>query len=262
MYWKTAHHINPSLKSIGNLVKREKSRQPLVIRPKPRNNEHDRKTAHRSLFALLVLPVEINMPPVETNRVYMRRLSAKHRNLVLRKTQKDVNREKAPREKRRELTAEQRAELRKRFKDRKATNDEKFADAYNKVMDEATKVAGEVGKSPQSCLRILMQLARIEMSSRKTSLWNAYVAICYDERKKGQLETRLGVWLTEKYLIVLYLLQAARNGQASTTKTSWPSLPQSGQHCLLKRRRRSRDLGLRRSKKIVRRDSLVPITAK
>ena len=129
------------------------------------------------------------MPPVETNRVYMRRLSAKHRNLVLRKTQKDLNIEKTPREPR-ELTPEQRAELRKRFKNRKTYNDTKFAEAYTKVIDAAQVVAGQVKKSPKVCLRILMQLARIEHSSRKTSLWNAYVALCYEERKKGKLTAR------------------------------------------------------------------------
>ena len=103
--------------------------------------------------------------PVETTRVYMRRLSAKHRNLILRKTQDDLNLPKAPRV-HRELTPEQRAELRKRFKNRRSENDEQFTAAYNKVMDAARDVAKAVGKSEKSCLRTLMQLARIIQSGR------------------------------------------------------------------------------------------------
>ena len=119
--------------------------------------------------------------PVETSRVYMRRLSAKHRNLIIRRTQDDLNLPKSPRV-HRQLTPEQRAELRKRFKDRKGVSDVEFTVAYNKVMDAARDVAKAVGKSEKSCLRTLMQLARVIQSGRKTSLWNAYVAICYEQR--------------------------------------------------------------------------------
>ena len=126
--------------------------------------------------------------PVETSRVYMRRLSVKHRNLILkRKTQDDLNLKKKGRDGAplRELTPEQRKELRERFKDRKAINSVKVTEAYNKVMDAATVLGGQIGKKPKVCLRLLMQLARVARSERKTSLWNAYVAICYEEGKPG-----------------------------------------------------------------------------
>ena len=141
--------------------------------------------------SLILLVFEIKMPPVETSRVYMRRLSAKHRSLVLKRKQDDLNIKKKQRETepRATLTPEQRAELRKRFKDRKACNEKAFAKAYKDITDIAEKASGEVGKSPKVCLRILMQLARIQQSARKTSLWNAYVAICFEEREDGQFRT-------------------------------------------------------------------------
>lgn len=129
--------------------------------------------------------------PVETTRVYMRRLSVKHRNMVVRKYQGELNLQKQKRDvEPRVLTPEQRQELRARFKNRKAYNDEKFTEAYNKVVEVATELSELVGKSPQACLRILMQLARIEQSQRKTSLWNAFLSLCFDEENQGWLDTR------------------------------------------------------------------------
>ena len=123
----------------------------------------------------------------------MRCLSVKHRNLILkRKTQDDLNVKKKGREAPRVLSPEQWKELRERFKNRKAINSVMITKAYNEVMDAATKLSGEIGKRPQACLRLLMQLARVARTERKTSLWNAYVAICYEEGKPGQSARLVG----------------------------------------------------------------------
>ena len=119
-----------------------------------------------------------------------------------RQSQDDLLLKKRPR-KLRELTPEQREELKQRFKNRKTFNQAKFTVAYNKIVKIAEKLGPDVGKSSKACLRILMQLARIAQAARKTSLWNAYVAICYDERDKGKLATHC---FRAEYLCLTYII--------------------------------------------------------
>ena len=191
--------------------------------------------------------------PVETTRVYMRRLSVKHRNMLARKNQGDLNLKKLPREpKPQVLTPEQRQELRKRFKDRKKYNDEKFAEAYNKIVVIATDLAKPVGKSPKACLRILMQLARIKRTGRETSLWNAFVSLCFDEEGEGELvNTSSNLRKPRPYCYDIEQVPIRRRPLAD--------LRNDGMGCQWRKEKRLRGGELLKLKQIAKRSSPAPI---
>ena len=131
--------------------------------------------------------------PTETTRVYMRRLSQKHRHIPV--SRKQIERHLPPLEKKsdkgkealRVLTPEERKERAERAKDRQDYIKRKLAEAQSQVWEIAKDLMANLGRTTEHWHQCLMQVARIEQSERMTSSWNAFVSIRLKEINSGQL---------------------------------------------------------------------------
>lgn len=128
-----------------------------------------------------------SIPIVETSRVYMRRLALKHRHLH-NKRRKSHNPKKGKRTKTipNILTPEEKKKREKRQEDDQKIAQEKIAEAQKEITKITERLAGDLGKSATHWHRCLMQLARIALSERSTSWWNAFVSIRLKQINAGQ----------------------------------------------------------------------------
>lgn len=122
----------------------------------------------------------------DTNRIYMRRLTAKHRQIPVnkRKTQADLHFKKKKKEIR-QLTKAERQTSQKRQQDRKEYANNRVTEVEDLIWNACTGLANDLGRTPEHWKRVLMQNSRLERLARKISHWNAFVAIALDEINAG-----------------------------------------------------------------------------
>ena len=119
----------------------------------------------------------------------MRRLALKYRHLHDTRRQKDRSGKKGKRQEkgpRNVLTPEERKERDKRQENLQKYTQEKIAEAREAIREITEGLAADLGKSPTHWHRCLMQLARISLSERATSWWNAFLSIRLQEINAGK----------------------------------------------------------------------------
>lgn len=130
-------------------------------------------------------PPHFDSMPVETSRVYMRRLALQHRHLAIARAQNDLHIKKKKREARK-VTPEERKNRMERKKDSDKLQNDKITTAQDTIWNVCVGLSEDLGKTPQYWQRFLMQLLRIATSERKTSRWNAYLSLSLEEVNAGK----------------------------------------------------------------------------
>lgn len=118
--------------------------------------------------------------PVETTRVYMRRLAAKQRHIAVKRVQDGVHKKKKKHHFHK-LTPEERKERSRKQNEKQNLTDRLLAEARHAIWELAEGLANKLGKMTAHWHQCLMQMARIAKAERKTSRWNAFVSLMLEQ---------------------------------------------------------------------------------
>lgn len=128
---------------------------------------------------------------VETSRVYMRRLAAKHRHIQIKRCKKDVHGKKGKRKGGKRIRTPEERKLRaKQRKEDTEKEDKLLTEAQLKLWNICVDLAEQLGKGPHHWQHQLMQLARLAAEARKSNRWNVYLSIRLGQINAGKQSGR------------------------------------------------------------------------